>query len=73
MRFPPLARAVYAKMIPKQRSPTTYLDERNVIAAMHSVLDISITSGEILILDGTPEQFDWSDSTYSMNKEGVVR
>ena len=59
--------------MPKQRSPTTYLDERNVIAAMHSVLDISITSGEILILDGTPEQFDWSDSTYSINKEGVVR
>ena len=73
MRFPPLARAVYAKMIPKQRSPTTYLDERNVIVVMHFAHEISITSGEILILDRTPEQFDWSDSIYSINKEEVVR
>ena len=62
----PCARVVYAKIMPKQRSPTTYLDERNVIAVMYFAL-------EILILDRTPEQFDWSDSIYSINKEEVVR
>ena len=74
MRFSPRPLALFAEIKPDQSSPTSHLKELDKIPpAMHSVLEITTTNGEKLILDGTSEQFGWGDSAWALDKEDIEK
>ncbi|KAF2621367.1 hypothetical protein BU25DRAFT_354605 [Macroventuria anomochaeta] len=74
VRFPPRPLALFAEIKPNQSSPTSHLEELDEIPpAMHSVLEITTTNGAKLIFDGTPEQFGWSNSAWTLDKGDIEK
>lgn len=72
MRFVPCLLAFYTEVMPDQYHPTSHLNSLNEEPlTMHSVLEITTTSGEEIIFDGTPEQFGWSNTACMLNKRNV--
>ncbi|KAJ8114459.1 hypothetical protein OPT61_g3661 [Boeremia exigua] len=72
VRFPPRPLALYAEIKPDQPSPTSHLEKLDEIPPpWHSVLEITTSEGEKLIFDGTPEQFGWNHTGWTMDKSEI--
>lgn len=71
VKFNPLARIIYAQTLPDLEDPMAHLDSDNVIPPTHSAFVITTTTGEELILHGTPEQFGRTNRVSINDKQEI--
>lgn len=74
VHFSPLPRAVFVKFLPPEYGPEAHLSDANLktlAETKHAVLEITTTSGDKLILDGTPDQYGWHDGGWIIPKKAV--
>ncbi|KAJ4313905.1 hypothetical protein N0V94_006716 [Neodidymelliopsis sp. IMI 364377] len=69
--FYPIANTAYAELNADQPLPTSHLQLDNLQPSSHSVFEITTTDGEVLMFDGTPEQFGWNDQAWHIPKSDL--
>ncbi|KAG9203509.1 hypothetical protein G6514_002876 [Epicoccum nigrum] len=74
--FHPLPRTVFVKVGEPEDGPEAHLDPKKLEKqrdTKHSVLEMTTVGGEKLILDGTPDQYDWHAGGWIIPKATAER